>query len=430
MTPIPHTTPRPMPHTTSRSARVLRRFVLLAALAVLAPLSVLPAQWVTTTEQFYPGGRWNWRFLTVYPDAARLFNAFDYGHAILYEVLWREPAARAIPRLEERELDFLVNRLLVKPPRLPLAEEAVMPSYARLAPEAKLMFEWAHILHRQVYDIWSDGRLSEAEKDRETERITAAYLARRDLAFSTKPKSMRLMQEMPYSLAFRKQYPKFNGLIWAYHWLQVGLYEPLLTASTPGERDRLVRATTDRFRAMIQDAPTHMPHVMPMTAAIAPTFAARYPTIAIIFDNLHSMHDVISDILANDSVSRGDKRREILLAASRYRDDTSYVMPDSAWRVMAREMGIENQGGPAVGFTPAFPVPTVTRGAVMQHDDLTGKHTGMGWGEMVGGHRHDHAVVPSAVSPTASPVHAVPSAGAVRPSRGDGLLVRGQQPQP
>ncbi len=371
-------------------SRIVRRSTLLVAVAAVmsTPAKSLHAQWVTTAEQFYPGGSFNWRFLSTYPDAAKLFNAFDYGHAILYEVLWKEPVEKAIPRLEEREFNFLVNKLLVNPPRLPLAEEAIMPSYARVAPEAKLMFEWAHILHRQIYDIWSDQRLDEAAKDRETERIIAAYFARPDLAFSTKPKSMRLMQEMPYSLAFRKQYPKFNGLIWAYHWLQVGLYEPLMVAKTDAERDSLVRATTDRFRGMIQHAPMHMPVVMPMTATIAPTFAARYPTVAIIFDNLHSMHDVISDILANDSVPDRDKRREIMLAASRYRDDTSYVMPTAAWLVMSKEMGVENQGGPAVGFTAEFPVPTVSRGAVMKHDDQTGKHTGMGWGEMVGGHKH------------------------------------------
>jgi hypothetical protein len=369
-------------------------FRLAVAAAVLAGTSAFAttahAQWVTTAEQFYPGGRFNWRFLSTFPDAAKLFNAFDYGHAILYEVLWTQPEAKAVPRLEEREFRYLTTQLLVSPPKIPLAEEAIMPAYARVAPEAKLMFEWAHILHRQVYDIWADTRLDEAAKDRETRRILAAYLARPDLAFSLKPKSMRLMQEMPYSLAFRKAYPKFNGLIWAYHWLQVGLYEPLLVAKDDAERAHLVQATTDRFRAMIADAPEHMPRVMPMTAAIAPRFAARYPELAIIFDNLHSMHDVISDILANDSVPRARKRAEIMLAARRYRDDTSYVMPDSAWRTMSVEMGVENQGGPAVGFTPAFPTPTVSRGAVMRHDDQTGRHIGMGWGEMLGGAHHHH----------------------------------------
>src|SRR5258708_15081544 len=38
-------------------------------------------------ERFYYPGAFNWAFLERYPDAARLFNAFDYGHAILYETL-------------------------------------------------------------------------------------------------------------------------------------------------------------------------------------------------------------------------------------------------------------------------------------------------------------------------------------------------------
>jgi len=129
---------------------------------------------------------------------------------------------------------------------------------------------------------------------------------------------------------------------------------------------------------------------MPMTAAVAPTFAARYPEIAIVFDNLHSMHDVVSDILANDSVPRSAKRTEILRAARLFRDDTSYVVPVDAWRAMAREMGIENMGGPAVGFLAALPTPTVTYGAVMTHDDRTGAMTGFRHGSATGGEHMGH----------------------------------------
>lgn len=134
------------------------------------------------------------------------------------------------------------------------------------------------------------------------QRLIDYYKSRKDVAFSSKPKSMKLMQEQPYSLAFRKQYPKFNGLIWGYHWLQVGLYEPLMVGKTVEERQAGVRATTARFWQMLQDPPRTFPYQMPMTPAVAPMFAARYQEAAIIFDNLHSMHDVISDILANDSV--------------------------------------------------------------------------------------------------------------------------------
>jgi hypothetical protein len=179
---------------------------------------------------------------------------------------------------------------------------------------------------------------------------------------------MALMQEQPYSLAFRKDFPKFNGLIWAYHWLQVGLYEPLIVGRTAEERRVGVAATVARFRQMIPDAPNGFPVVMPMTAAIAPEFSARWPTLAIIFDNLHSMHDVISDILANPAVPAGTKRAEILRAAAAYRDDTTEVMTIEGWKRMTAMMGLNNQGGPAVGFAKELPTPTVPRGFVMRHD--------------------------------------------------------------
>jgi hypothetical protein len=151
-----------------------------------------------------------------------------------------------------------------------------------------------------------------------------------------------------------------------------------------------VRATVARFWQMLQDAPRTMPYQMPMTPAVAPAFAARYPEAAIIFDNLHSMHDVVSDILANDSVPRARKRAEIMRAARLYRDDTSYVMPVPAYLTMAREMGVENMGGPAVGFVPQLPTPTVTYGAVMEHDEQTGRMVGMKYGQHTGAHGGAH----------------------------------------
>ena len=360
-------------------------YIATLALALLAPPPA-SAQWSTTYEQFYLQASHNWIFRDRYVGADRLFNGFDYGHAILYETLWRHPDAPA-SLLEEREYDHLTKGVLVSPPRLPLQEAAIEVEYAKLAPEAKVMFDWAHILHRQVYDVLADERLSDPQKDAEVARLVAYYRSRPDLAFSAKPKSMKLMQEQPYSLAFRKKYPKFNGLIWAYHWMQVGLYEPLVVNTNSTSRQLGVRATVARFWQMLQDPPHTFPYVMPMTAAVAPHFAARYPEAAIIFDNLHSMHDVVSDILANPSVPRDRKRAEILLAAQRFRDDTSYVMPVAAWRTMAMHMGLENMGGPAVGFLDSLPAKTVTYGAVMTHDDRTGEMTGFTYGgAVVGAH--------------------------------------------
>ncbi len=344
------------------ASRALRCAVLLA-IPVVIP-SAASAQWATTYEQFYLPGKFNWAFRHNYPAADRLFNAFDYGHAILYERLWTAAGA-PVSLLEEKEYNFITRELLVHPPRVPLEEAAIEVEYAKLAPEAKQMFDWAHLLHRQIYDVWADERLSAPEKDATVQELLRYYKTRKDLAFSSQPKTMELMEGQPYSTAFRHTYPKFNGLIWAYHWLQVGLYEPLVVGTNVDERQRGILAAVARFRQMIESPPTWMPRVMPMTAAVAPVFAARYPEAAIIFDNLHSMHDVISDILANPKVPRARKRAEIMIAARRYRDDTSYVQTEAEWREMTAMMGVQNMGGPAVGFLAAFPTPTVERGAVM-----------------------------------------------------------------
>jgi len=338
--------------------------VALGASAFVMPPRIAAAQWSTTYEQFYLPGDFNWTFRRTYPGADRLFNAFDYGHAILYERLYDQPGADP-GLLEQKEYDFITTKLLVSPPRLPLEERAIEISYAKIAPEARAMFDWAHLLHRQVYDVLASESMSQAEKDATIARLLAYYRSRPDLAFSSQPKNMELMEGQPYSLAFRHRYPKFNGLIWGYHWLQVGLYEPLMIGRTQAERQSGVAAAVTRFRQMLENAPEHMPRIMPMTAAIAPTFAKRYPEAAIIFDNLHAMHDVISDILTSDRVPRADKRKAILEAGRRYRDSSSFLMPVAEWSTMGEMMGVANMGGPAVGLLTGWPTPTLERGVSM-----------------------------------------------------------------
>jgi len=369
--------------------------VALTTALMLMAVPELRAQWSTTYEQFYLPGSFNWQFRNNYPAADRLFNAFDYGHAILYERLWTKPGAPA-SLLEEKEYNFITRELLVSPPDLPLEEAAIEIAYARLVPEAKMMFDWAHLLHRQIYDVWADERMPVAAKDAKVQELLRYYKTRKDLAFSSVPKTMELMEGQPYSLAFRRNYPKFNGLIWAYHWLQIGLYEPLLAGKNSDERQTGVLAAVARFKQMIENPPTWMPRVMPMSPAVAPLFTARYPEAAIIFDNLHSMHDVVSDILANPAVPRNQKRARILEAARRYRDNTSYVMTVAKWKEMAEMMGLQNMGGPVSGFLAAFPQPTVERGAVMAGMNHSGS-TGMAGMQ--------HGAAPATTAPMAGMDH-------------------------
>ena len=337
----------------------MKNFVRVFGLALIALPAASEAQSGKYFEQTYFPASHNWAFRSSYPRADRMFNAFDYGHAILYETLWRQPTAKASV-LETDQFSFITTKLLAKPPRVMLDESAIGPSWAKLAPEAMMMFEWAHMLHRQVYDIWADDRIKPADKDARVAEVVKYYKSRPALALSSRPKDMDLMEGQPYSLAFRQRFPKFNGLIWSYHWLQMTLYEALMAGNTKQQRQQYVTDVVDQFRRMTL-APATLPSVMPMSAAIAPAFTERCAEAAIIFDNLHSLHDVVSDILANPSIPRDAKRRTILDAARRYRDNSTLVTSVAEWKEMSTAMGIDKMGGLA-SFSKAPPDSTKAPG--------------------------------------------------------------------
>jgi len=337
------------------------RNTLLALITLLGAASAALSAQDRRDEQFYYPGSFNWSFLSIYPEAARLFNAFDYGHAVLYERLYALPDSARLATALEREYRFLTADLLVRPPRFAVAEEVIEPTYAKLAWRAKLMFDWAHVLHRQIYDVYADERVPGTQKESLIERLTDYYQSRGDIAFVPVPKSMALMDEQYYSQVFRARFPKFNGLIWAYHWLQVGLYEPFIAGRTPDQRKAGVQAAVARFWQMLEDPPRSMPQVMPMTATVAPEFTRRHPRAAAIFDNLHMMHDIISDILAADTVPRDRKREVIYAVLAEFRDTTRNVMTHDDWLMMGHHMGgIDAMGGPAVGL--------LRTGQAAQHD--------------------------------------------------------------
>jgi len=326
--------------------RLSERFRLGALAAIAFSFAGCAGGIASSYDQTFLSANHNWAFRNEFAGVDALFNAFDYGHARLYETLWRDPAA-ARSVLDESEFRFITNRLLRDPPRVALDEGAIAPQWEKLAPEVAAMFDWAHMLHRQIYDVWTDDRIRAPDKDAQVARLIDYYKSRRGLAFSSKPKNMNLMEGQPYSLSFRNRFPTYNGLIWSYHWLQMTLYEALLASRNSTQRRQNVDAVVARFWSLIDSSSANLPTEMPLSPQIAPTFSDRYPEAAIIFDNLHSLHDVVSDILADGRIPRGEKRRRILDAAARYRDDTSSVVTLDDWRSMARAMGLEKMGGPA-----------------------------------------------------------------------------------
>ena len=211
-----------------------------------------PARVTPRAEQFYYPGSFNWQFLARYPGAARLFNGFDYGHATLYEHLLTTPRARLSQALD-REYRYLTTDLLRRPPRFGVAEVAIEPQYARIAWQAKLMFDWAHVLHRQVYDAYADPSLSETRRDSLIETLTDYYLSRSAYAFTAVPKSMALMDGQWFSQRFRTAEGASMASSGHTTGCRSGCTSRSLPSSTPAEQRAGVDATVAHFWAMLDD---------------------------------------------------------------------------------------------------------------------------------------------------------------------------------
>jgi hypothetical protein len=108
-----------------------------------------------------------------------------------------------------------------------------------------------------------------------------------------------------------KKFPLFNATIWVYHYLQVVVYDALSAAPDLTSKQKAVEPILITYRGYLGTPPIQWTF-MPMTAELSPKFANDYPEITNIFDNLHMMHDTISDILASDLFPTWeDKRHEI-----------------------------------------------------------------------------------------------------------------------
>ena len=322
------------------------------------------AQWSTAHGQAPLKAPHNGAFRDRYAAAERLLNAFEYADARRYEALWSESRARA-SALEVHEFARLTRELFVDPPRLRLAPGVVEREFAKLVPEAVAMLAWHRNLMRQAYDVLADPALKEADRNGRIAELVAYYRYRREAAVSARPRSFDALDGQFHSLAFRREYPKFNGLAWATRWLTIALYESLVTGDSPAERERLVTAALDRFRQLIRNPPETTPYTMPLSPVIAPAFARRFPELAAILDNANMLQEVFADILVAREVPRSAKRQDILRAANLFRSDTTFATTYETWLGAGALISANNMGGLAVGFGDSLPRPTIVRGMSM-----------------------------------------------------------------
>ena len=290
-----------------------------------APLPPVPADlpaWMAETGQnkvFYRRGAYNFDVYNLAP-LARDLNAVAVGHAMAYEDLVTGRAATLETATFER-----IDWVLKHPPRFMPDEAVISPTFGRRYGFLEQVFDWAHLLHAQTVDVLASTRLTHAEKEREIEALYRFYREGAPYVITPLPMNMEHLDSQPYSMAFRRTYPKVNGLFWGYHWLQGAMYDVLYGQSLPQQR-RAYEVLGGRYHAVELYRTDRA--FMPMNAEVSPRFALRFPELANTFDNLHMLHDLVNDILATPGLTDverdGQIRRAVwLVLDSTHRGETT-----------------------------------------------------------------------------------------------------------
>jgi hypothetical protein len=252
-------------------------------------------------KRFYRRGAYNFAVYGLKP-LARDLNGVAVGHALAYEDLVTGKAAGLETRTYAR-----IRAILANPPALMPDEAALSPTFGRRYGVLEQVFDWTHVLHAQTMDVLLSRKLSQAEKDREMVRLWEFY-QRAPYAVTGLPLSMAYLDAQPYSGAFRRKYPKVNGLFWGYHWLQGTMYDAFYRV--PPAEHAAGYALVGRRYHDVELHRTDRPF-MPMAAETSPRFAQRFPEIANAFDNLHMLHDLVNDILATETFTEARRQEEI-----------------------------------------------------------------------------------------------------------------------
>ncbi len=239
------------------------------------------------------------------PRLARDLNAVDVGHATAYEALVTGREA-----VLETEVWGKIAHTLKNPPSFKPDEKSISPTFTKLFGELHLVFDWAHVLHAQTIDVLLSG-LTHSQMEAEIERLWTFYRTRAPYAISGLPMNMEFLDSQRYSGHFRIKYPKVNALFWGYHWLQGAMYDMLYRVPREMWEPSYDVVRSQYFERELWDTNRDF---MPMFAEQSPRFAARFPELANVFDNLHMLHDMVNDILADESLNAKEKHSEIRMA--------------------------------------------------------------------------------------------------------------------
>lgn len=116
------------------------------------------SQFEPRDKRFYYRALWNFSLREDLAELDREFNGVDFGHSNLYENLLLT-GGKDVPAIEDRArketLAFIATR-----PRINSNEEAIAPTYRKLAWRAQNTFDDLHMLHANISDILASEQRS------------------------------------------------------------------------------------------------------------------------------------------------------------------------------------------------------------------------------------------------------------------------------
>ena len=262
--------------------------------------------WVTRDHRAQPRGPWRYAIQRELPTLYRELNGIDFGHAHLGESLLKTQDPARVENARQEVLAFIFSS-----PPVPPDEEQIAPTFTRLAPEVGKTFDWAHIFHRSLYDVFATD-LSSTEKEAAYRKLLADYLEKPEAITPHRLDHHQALWSFAESKSFRDTFRKFNTQIWAYHWLQAAVYDVQLQGGPATQRELMPKIIA-HYHDYLRSPPVEW-QFMPMMPEGAPEFAKRFPEAAAIFDNLHMLHDNFDDILVRPDLftTMESKRRAIL----------------------------------------------------------------------------------------------------------------------
>jgi hypothetical protein len=247
-------------------------------------------EWVTRDHRWHLRGPWNWALSHELEQLNREFNGIDFGHAHIAETLLNTQDEQKVEKARLEVLDFIYSSPSVAPD-----EPQIAPTFARMVWDVQKTFDWAHTFHRSLYDLFASDTVT--DKDSAYRKILADYLSKPEAITAHRLDHHGKLWSFPESKAFHDKFPKFNSQIWAYHWLQAGVYDVQLMGGAEKQREMMPKII-EHYHGYLKSPPLRW-KFMPMLPEVAPNFSAGFPEAAAVFDNLHMLHDNMDDILSS-----------------------------------------------------------------------------------------------------------------------------------